>query len=323
MTVGSSAADIDFDFAANWLEELCVLNGLGDRFTDAHRRAIYKGLQLMRQETSVDRRTLSYFRYLVQDYDQSVAAVLDIFSHESRNLNHTDTRNAGFISKIFDANDSAINLHTNNFNVFEMSKLMEQGDRVIIPAIRYLIHMISKQFNESEPTLIIFDECFMFFNHKIFREKIIEWIKTVRKFNVAIIFATQELTDLLKYNDLTSTLKTNCATKIFLPNQQVKSPEIMQQYIDMDINAKQIDLIAHANMGEYFYSSALGKRKFTLDLHSTPITFAFVARTSQQDIQQAILLHAHTTTNFGYHWLIHCGVASDQAESWMTMLKQY
>ena len=308
--------DLDFDFAARWIEELCILNGL-DKFNDIHRAAIYKGLKLMQRETSVNRRTLSYFRHLVQDYDKGVASVLDSFSQEQRGVYNEDLPNLGFISKIFDANNDSLSLSKSRFNVFEMGRLMEQGERVLIPAIRYLIHTISKQLDSAEPTLIVFDECFLFFKHLLFRERIIEWIKTVRKFNVAIVFATQELADLFKYDDLRSSLKTNCATKIFLPNRKAVTDEISMQYQSMDLNLKQIELIAHGMQGEYFYFSELGNRRFSLELNKEQATFAFTAKTSQAHILQAIKIKQQYPNNFAYHWLNACGVDESLRQQWL------
>ena len=306
--------DLDFDFAANWLEELCILNGLADKFNDNHRLAIRKALILMQQETPQRRRTISYFRHLVQDYDQSIAAILDNFSQEQRALYETSSSSTGLVNKIFDASDNVLSF--GNFNVFEMGKLMDMGDKVIIPALRYLIHVISKQFDNALPTLIVFDESFIFFKHPLFRERIIEWIKTVRKFNVAIVFATQEMADLMKYSDLNSALKTNCATKIFLPNRKASSAEIFDQYRAHDLNKKQIDLIAHGVRGDYFYFSDLGNRHFSLELNKNQATYAFVARTSQQDINDAIKIKAQHHNNFGYAWLNHCGIDTSLAHEW-------
>lgn len=312
--------DLDFEFAASWIEELCLLNGMIDRFNDNHRFAIRKGLKLMRQETPSNRRTLSYFRHLVQDYDQAIAGVLDGFSSESRDLN--SGKNAGFSAKIFDADTNSLALENSRFNVFEMGQLMNQGDRVIIPALRYLIHAISKQFDDCEPTLVVFDESFLFFKHPLFREKIIEWIKTVRRFNVAIVFATQELTDLLRYDELRSALKTNCATKIFLPNRKAATDDIYAQYRSMDLNDKQIQLIAAAYQGEYFYFSDLGQRRFTLDLEPKQSTFAFVARTSGPDVHKAEELYKLYPQRFAYHWLKHCGISEEQQQLWLEYERQ-
>ncbi|MCC2624521.1 MAG: virB4 1 [Burkholderiales bacterium] len=295
-------SDLDFDFAASWLEDLCILNGMEKSFDDTHRQAIRRALKLMCQDTPKERRTLSYFRHLVQDYDQAVSSVLDSFCQEKK-LAHDTAANSGFIAKIFDGGSQDFSLEQSKFNVFEMGNLMQAGDRVIIPALKFLVHSVSKQFDTCLPTLIVFDESFLFFRHFLFREKIIEWVKTARKFNVAIIFATQEIADLFNYKDLLSALKTNCSTKIFLPNPQALTEDIFAQYKSMDLNEKQINLIAHSYRGEYFYVSTLGRRKFSLDLSESPLTFNFTARTSLADINLAIRIKEQDNKNFIKKWL--------------------
>lgn len=313
--LSSLEGDLDFDFALNWLEELCRLNGLNETFNDNHRKALRHALLLMQKETTVDRRTISYFRHLVQDYDREIADILDGFSQEKRSLEMSSSNS--FINKIFDANNDLIQVNNSKFTVFEMSKLMELGDRVVIPALRYLIHVVTKQFDSCEPTLMVFDESFLFFKHPLFRERIIEWIKTVRKFNVAIVFATTEIADLFKYDDLRSALKTNCATKIFLPNRKALTDDIFIQYKSMGLNEKQIELVAHGVKGEYFYMSDLGTRKFTLDLYKDQATFAYVAKTSLEDIKKAIKLRANKPHDeFGYHWLQMCNISDTKQILW-------
>ena len=308
--------DLDFGFALSWLEEICRLNGMGDNFLDSHRAAIRRALHLMRSETPYDRRTLSYFRYLVQDYDQSIAAILEGFSSE---FIDADSANeiTGLVARIFDAAYDSLSFNNCRFNVFEMGKLMELGDRVVIPALRYLMHAISKQFDSAEPTLMVFDESFLFFRHPLFREKIIDWIKTVRKFNVAIIFATQELADLFNYDELKSAIINNCATKIFLSNRRALDAGIYEQYQAMSLNDKQINLISHGFLGEYFYVSELGNRKFNLDLNKDQVTFAFTARNSHKDIQRAIKLKIEHGDQFAYYWLKECGVNDSVLQEWL------
>ncbi len=293
--------DEDFEFAVSWLEELCILNGMGANFNDEHRRAIRKALMLMQHETPVNRRTISYFRYLVHDYDQMVSSVLDEFSSEFR-THESFNHKSGFVSKLFDGVNDKLNTQNNSFYLFEMNKLIELGDRVIIPSLRYLIYQINKKVLENKPTLIVFDESFMFFRHNIFRVKIIEWIKTMRKFNVAIIFATQELEDLFKYDDLISTFKNNCATKIYLPNVRAISAGIREKYLDMGLNEKQINLLSSMLIGEYFYANELGNRKFTLNLKPSDIAYAFSAKTSKKDTVDAFEMYNKDTKKFVSNW---------------------
>ncbi len=304
--LGLLDSDIDFEFALKWIEEICILNGMESYFDDTHRQAIRKGLMLMR-DVPLSRRTISYFRHLVQDFDRKIATILDGFSSESR-IYEAFNDSAGFVAKLFDANIDKLNGLNNSFTVFEMGKLMEMGDRIIIPALRYFIHFIGSKILDNKPTLIVFDESFLFFNHELFREKIIDWLKTVRKFNVAVMFATQELADLFKYQDLLSSLKTNCVTKIFLPNKKANSSGISEEYQEFGLNEKQINLISLANRGEYFYMSELGVRKFTLDLKPNQLAYAFSARTSYADTKYAQELKLKHPNDFIKAWCDYTGI---------------
>jgi hypothetical protein len=69
--------------------------------------------------------------------------------------------------------------------------------------------------------------------------------------------------------------------------------------------------------GDYFYFSDLGNRHFSLELNKNQATFAFVARTSGQDINDAIAIKSRYPNQFGYHWLKHCGMASNLCDEWL------
>jgi len=45
------------------------------------------------------------------------------------------------------------------------------------------------------PALLILDEAWVMLGHKVFAEKLREWLKTLRKANCAVVLATQSLSD--------------------------------------------------------------------------------------------------------------------------------
>jgi ABC-type branched-subunit amino acid transport system ATPase component len=47
-----------------------------------------------------------------------------------------------------------------------------------------------------QPHLLILDEAWLFLDSPIFAARIREWLKTLRKKNVAVVFATQSLADI-------------------------------------------------------------------------------------------------------------------------------
>ena len=61
--------------------------------------------------------------------------------------------------------------------------------------LTYLFRRLEKRFDGS-PTLMILDEAWLYLTESLFAAKIREWLKVLRKKNVAVIFATQSLSDI-------------------------------------------------------------------------------------------------------------------------------
>src|SRR3546814_1156275 len=71
---------------------------------------------------------------------------------------------------------------------------MESGS-VVAPVLTYLFHRLEERF-DGRPTLLILDEAWKFLDHPLFAARIREWLKTLRKKNVAVVFASQGLADI-------------------------------------------------------------------------------------------------------------------------------
>ena len=122
---------------------------------------------------------------------------------------------------------------------------------------------------------------------------------------------------MITYEELKSAIINNCATKIFLANRRALDAVIYEQYQAMSLNDKQINLISQGFLGEYFYVSELGNRKFNLDLNKDPVTFAFTANNGHKDIQKAISLKLEHGDQFAYYWLKECGISSATLDEWL------
>src|SRR5690606_29893376 len=77
---------------------------------------------------------------------------------------------------------------------FEMESLMA-APAAVAPVVTYLFHRLEARF-DGRPTLIILDEAWLFLDSPLFAARIREWLKTLRKKNVAVVFATQSLADI-------------------------------------------------------------------------------------------------------------------------------
>lgn len=170
------------------------------------------------------------------------------------------------------------NISDSSIILNEMGSIMDQHPHIKIPIIDYLFKRFESNIKrvkspstgemEYRPTLLILDEAWKYFTDPVFAAKIIEWVKTLRKKNVYVIFATQELTDGKKSDAFTSVIS-QCLTKILLPTQSLVSPETASTYksilglTDIEIQA----ILSGKPKKDYFYkSNEKGRRMFSLDL---------------------------------------------------------
>ena len=127
------------------------------------------------------------------------------------------------------------------------------------------------------------DEAWLFLDQGAFAAKIREWLKTLRKFNVAVVFATQSLSDVAR-STIAPALIESCPTRIFLPNPDAATPQIADLYAGFGLNDQQIRIIGSATpKREYYYQSTAGNRLFELGLG--PIGLAAVGAASPGDQQ--------------------------------------
>lgn len=168
----------------------------------------------------------------------------------------------GSLGRYFD-NDHE-NVSFDSWQVFEMAKIMNNKSAVT-PLLSYLFHKIEEQLT-GKPTILILDECWMFFSNEQFSEKIREWLKVLRKKNTSVIFATQELGDIMN-SSLFTTILDACKTKIFLPNPNAGADNYIPIYEKFGLNEREIEIIsAGTQKKEYYYKSEKGARLFELAL---------------------------------------------------------
>ena len=72
---------------------------------------------------------------------------------------------------------------------------------------------------DGRPTFVPIDEAWLFLRHPAWRDKIQDWLKTLRKKNAAVLLATQSIAD-VKDSPIASTILQSTATKIYLPNSE-------------------------------------------------------------------------------------------------------
>ncbi|MBP3064357.1 conjugal transfer protein TrbE [Ectopseudomonas guguanensis] len=188
---------------------------------------------------------------------------------------------------------------------FEMEELMH-SKAAVAAVLSYLFARFEERF-DGAPTLLILDEAWLFLDDPLFAARIRQWLKTLRKKNVSVIFATQSLAD-IKDSSIAAAIIESCASRIFLPNPQAGEPQIRGIYHGFGLNDRQIEIIAQATpKRDYYYQSRLGNRLFDLDLG--PVALAFAASASQVEQREIDrILLAYGTAGFAPAWLRHRGL---------------
>lgn len=200
------------------------------------------------------------------------------------------------------------NLKFSLWQSFEMEKLMNTP-RIVSPTLMYTFHRIEQQLKEGKtggPGLINLDECWAFFDNPLFAAKLREWLKTLRKYNASVVFATQSVADIVK-NPIFPTILESCQSRIFLPNDKALEKSMKENYISFGLNDRQIQIIASAvRQRQYYYTSPLGARLFDLALGPTALAYVAVGKDDQIECQR--ILDEYGREEFVDRWQVYKGL---------------
>ena len=170
----------------------------------------------------------------------------------------------------------------------------------------YLFHRLEATF-DGRPSLLVLDEAWVFLDDPLFAGRIREWLKTLRKKNVAVVFATQSLADIAA-SAIAPAIIESCPSRIFLPSPQATEPQLRVIYEGFGLNARQIEIVARAQpKHDYYLQSRLGNRLFELDLG--PVALAFAAAGSPVAHAAMDQIAEPAGPAFAAAWLRHCDLA--------------
>ena len=167
--------------------------------------------------------------------------------------------------------------------------------------LAYLFHRIEDRL-DGRPTLLIIDEGWLALDDRGFAGQLREWLKTLRKKNATVIFATQSLAD-IDGCAIAPAIIESCPTRLFLPNERALEPQIAAIYRRFGLNDRQIEILSRATpKRDYYCQSRRGNRLFELGL--SEVALAFTAASSKTD-QAAIaeILAANGRDGFAAAWL--------------------
>jgi type IV secretion system protein VirB4 len=279
------STDGDRAWASEWIEMLVALQGV--TITPDYRNAISRQLALMAESRG---RSLSDFVSGVQ-----MREIKDALHHYTVD---------GPMGQLLDAEEDGLALGA--FQCFEIEELMNMGERNLVPVLTYLFRRIEKRLTGA-PSLIILDEAWLMLGHPVFRDRIREWLKVLRKANCAVVLATQSISD-AERSGIIDVLKESCPTKVCLPNGAAREPGTREFYERIGFNERQIEIVATAiPKREYYVVSAEGRRLFNMALG--PVALSFVGVTGKEDLKQIRSLHSKHGSAWPCPWLQQRGIA--------------
>ena len=209
----------------------------------------------------------------------------------------------GAYGRLLDAEHE--HLGYSSVQAFETEGLI--GTSAASAVLTYLFHRIEDRL-DGRPTLLIVDEGWLALDDKGFAGQLREWLKTLRKKNASVIFATQSLSD-IDASPIAPAIIESCATRLLLPNERAIEPQIMAIYRRFGLNDRQIEILARAMpKRDYYCQSRRGNRLFDLGLSDVALALcATSAKTDQAEIEQ--VLKDHGRDGFLAAWLRFRGLA--------------
>jgi type IV secretion system protein VirB4 len=187
---------------------------------------------------------------------------------------------------------------------FETEGLIGTGAAPAVLA--YLFHRIEDRL-DGRPTLLIVDEGWLALDDQGFAGQLREWLKTLRKKNASVIFATQSLSD-IDNSAIAPAIIESCPTRLLLPNERAIEPQITAIYRRFGLNDRQIEILARAMpKRDYYCQSRRGNRLFELGL--SDVALALCAASSKQ--HQALIAEVFARSGrdgFFHEWLSECSL---------------
>lgn len=250
------------------------------------------------QSERASMRSLTHFSSSVQD--RRIQEVLEYY---------TGDKDAG---TLFDGTSNDIEYK--KITVFEMDHIQNMSKKIFIPAFLFLFREVEKRISEfregsNPPSLIVIDEAWLALKDDMFREKIREWLLTLRKKNCAVVLATQDVSEIVN-SPIRETILDSCRTKILLPNQNARSQGMKELYMEhLGLNERQVEIVSTALPKRQYYFVNNHSRSFRLfDLGLEPIALSFVGASSKEDLTRIRSLRKEHGEEWPEIWLRHRGL---------------
>ena len=208
----------------------------------------------------------------------------------------------GAYGRLLDA--EAEHLGEASVQVFETEGLIGTGAAAAVLA--YLFHRIEGRL-DGRPTLLIVDEGWLALDDDGFAGQLREWLKTLRKKNASVVFATQSLSD-IDASAIAPAIIESCQTRLLLPNERAIEPQITAIYRRFGLNDRQIEILARAMpKRDYYCQSRRGNRLFELGLSDVALALCAASSKQHQTLIGEVLARSGPD-HFLEAWLAECSL---------------
>ncbi|MCO5089920.1 conjugal transfer protein TrbE [Bosea sp. (in: a-proteobacteria)] len=247
-------------WAADWIGAILIREGIA--ITPEVKEHLWTALSSL-ASAPVEERTITGLTVLLQSNDLKQALRPYCVGGAYGRLLDAETEHLGSAS----------------VQAFEIEGLVGTG---AAPAVlSYLFHRIGDRLDGS-PTLLIIDEGWLALDDDAFAGQLREWLKTLRKKNASVVFATQSLSDIDNSNIAPAIIE-SCPTRLLLPNERAIEPQITAIYRRFGLNDRQIEILARATpKRDYYCQSRRGNRLFELGLSEVGLALAAASSKSDQ-----------------------------------------
>ena len=278
--------DEEFDWTLGFIENLMELQGITP--TPDQKGEIRDALFNLRHS---GRSTWNLSGFIDMLQDKQMRSALSVYTESEA------------MSSLLNASEDQIGI--SSLMAFEMGWLLEQKNAFYLPVIDYLFRVLYREFKKRHPALLILDEGWLYLDNPYFAKKLKDWFKTLRKFNVAIVIASQSLKDAAE-SEISAVLLESCKTKIYLPNDAM-TDEAKAIYQSCGLNERQIQIIASAKpKRDYYVTYPRDNRLITLGLGQ--VTLAFIGVSSKEDVEKFMSLYDREDQSWIREWLQYKGL---------------
>jgi type IV secretion system protein TrbE len=278
--------DSDVAWAEEWIAD-CFHLQTGHAPQPIHTDAIHQAMLILRSGTG---RSLTHFVRMVQN--QEVREAMAFYSLGGAMGHMLDAETDGLADGLVCG--------------FEIAELMAMGERSLLPVLLYLFRRFAKSL-KGQPSYLLLDEAWTMLGHPVFRDKLREWLKELRKANCSVVMATQSLSDAVR-SGLMDVLLESCPFRFFGANPAAMTdgsedePGPRQMYEKFGLTEAQIELVRQAiPKRQYLISSPDGSA--LVDLRLGKKALKFVGAGSKEQLARIDRLYREHGDGWAKLWL--------------------